>query len=261
MLSNRCGQRLTRGWDDLSWRDNFRVTNEGLLCNGITDHPVGSIPKSPVSHMVEEHLEKDVVMAQALHRDILNHAAAARWLEANEIPGAHERTIVSALRRWEPTQRWQQNSGDFEALRGTDVSVTAGCAVFDVTRSVATQQRLIKTRQRIHPGAPLHALQGQQKTRVVVPKDAEQETQVALGFKNIQQEFHDAGLIGFYRHDEDGGLRLPLSTAIGLHAFGSAGVRILGSFGFEDECYVIVPQEHVQMAYRLAVTIAGSEAE
>lgn len=211
--------------------------------------------------MVVEHLERDVILAQALDRGIVNHAAAARWIVENVIPDTHWRTIVSALRRWEPTRAWQQDRGDFRALEDTHVSIASGWVVLDVPRSVGTHQNMVKLRHRIHANKPIHALLGQQSIRVAVPTEVAHEARAMLGYKNIEQEFQSAAQLGFRRHDPDRGLHLPLSTSLSLHTFGSAGIRVLGSFGFQDECYVFVPQEDVERGYHLALNLAGDESQ
>lgn len=198
-------------------------------------------------------------MAQALDRGILNNAATARWLIENVVPEATEAGVVSVLRRWEPTRDWQSEAIGVGVEKETRVSVLSGWTVFDVPRSLASYQRLTKLRQRLHPNESLQVLYGHEILRIVVPMAFTEEARVALGVKRIQREVQSAAKIHFRRHTSEKSFNLPLVTVLRLNAFGSAAIPVLGSYGFGDECGLLVPKEEVERSYRLALALTGDE--
>lgn len=204
---------------------------------------------------VIEHLNRDIIMTQCIHRGVLSLRGSARWLQDHGLGDCNLNAIVSALGRWDAEEPWLA-TGSWTLQKNAEVSVTDSWLVLDVPATLEDAQRLNHLQQRLEWADQSPPIFGSRTIRLAVKKHCEQEARTIMGNENIDREFHDAVRLGFHREADDDGL--PLATTLWLKALGLQGIEVLGTYGFDDERYVFVPPTQARNAYHIATKVARS---
>lgn len=86
-----------------------------------------------VAQQVQEILEDDMFLLEALARDIVNYRGLARWIKAKAGLKAGEETIVSAVRRFKPRDSWDVRPAR-RVLSGAHVNTRSGVTALVLAR-------------------------------------------------------------------------------------------------------------------------------
>lgn len=202
---------------------------------------------------VNEHLEGDLVMHEALARGVLSFRRAARWLIETREWEVTEEAVVSALRRYEaPTGRPGIEEA-YKLLADAHVNVRSGLALATMPRVRELQRRLPSFWWKVDGEDILGLLCRPTTVHFVLEDDTLDSLREALGPGSLEDLNHPVSEIRLTLPSDGWGA--PISAAVVLNVFGHRGLDVLDAFGANPEISLMVPGKQGSRAYETATNL------
>lgn len=199
--------------------------------------------------IVERHLEKDLILKEALARGILNVRRAARQLIEKRGWDATEEAVVSALRRYEPDPHVDLDNV-FDLLSKTHKTAQTGLVIISIERTYESLSKLTAITEAIATEDPLGFLPDDERLNII----AEEANTLS-----ILKALHPEKPIEIHQDVAEIELEFPEKTplcsaaiAVALHLLGHQGVEVVGTASVLPFCSVFVKEADFADAYALA---------
>lgn len=202
---------------------------------------------------VHDHLQLDPALADVLFREIANLRRTARWLiEENGWEDTTEEAVVSGLRRYRQTMGADAVWGSRGHLSELRLELRDGLALVSLPGRPSIREDVLDAWLAEHSDGPLGVLPGQASTQLLVEERAVSALNQALPVTDVADVESPVAVLRLIAPS-----RVPTHSflALMLTALGHNGIEILELISSEPEWLIVVADEQLLEAHRIAATL------